>query len=636
MGYELNKLLEHYGLSSPTIASYGGSTDAERGAYDAYVNSYKDRVKNTSMYGQKFSGDKLSAPTFATPAATTTPAASTSTPSAPVPYVAPSGGLFGGAINTGVNAGVIAPVNNTLTNASSTLFQGPTPLFSGMFGGGILSGLNSGILGMYRAKGGSIDTAAEKQKLAKKYGFGGTVESGSVDPMTLRYYNPQPDPLAPIKPEVSAGDINPITLRYYNPQPDPMAEVPMEISAEKIVPNVQMYDDYPNLSDMLSSKAQIPAMYQLDENGQPVISQEPVAPQVPDQPDLGQLSAKYSEMSPYAAQIAESRKIAKAESDAFTKMIQGQLTSPEQNNLSKAEMYFRLAAAFGSPTRTKQGFMENLGAAGQQLAEYSKGARSDEAAKNALRLEAQKLRMQTAKEDLTTLRTLAAEEMKDKRALDLELLKEKIKADQPLSAEGKAAYDIGLRKGTPEFSQKVEDFVNAKNEARAAGVLVQQGNLDVNRAKLAKENKDLSSTELQLKQQTESLINSSSDALNMVERALKLNDEARITSGVSGIKHTVLSNVNSDDPTTKATNELLNLLKSKTYSNLKATFGGQLSDGERKALEGVSGSEAKSPEERKRILINAAAALRNARERSKKQLDAISSGSYGEKIEKTK
>lgn len=726
MGYELNKLLEHYGLNSPTIANYAGSsysgsapttpvlpeapvaptlttlsgnsglfgsllpyvtTDntakiddytakyndynakkdayntqkaeydkyqqylADKKSYDDYVNDYKNRIKNTSMYGQGANtkmtmpayqayqstlqnAQDITAPTNLTyaPSESVTPTTTTS--------VTPSSGLLGGVIDNAVNAGVLAPVtttttaptitnvpmvNNTLTNASSTLFQGPTPLFSGIWGSSPYSSF--GGWGMGRAKGGSIDTAAEKNKLAKKYGFGGTVEGNSVDPITLNYYNPQPDPMAEIPMVISAGQGKAPTsgldeLDYFYNQ-DPYT-------------SEQESDDYPNQADMLSSKAQVPAMYQLNESGQPVISEQPVAPQVPDQPDLGQLSAKYSEMSPYAAQIAESRKIAKAESDAFTKMIQGQLTSPEQNNLSKAEMYFRLAAAFGSPTRTKQGFMENLGAAGQQLAEYSKGARSDEAAKNALRLEAQKLRMQTAKEDLTTLRTLAAEEMKDKRALDLELLKEKIKADQPLSAEGKAAYDIGLRKGTPEFSQKVEDFVNAKNEARAAGVLVQQGNLDVNRAKLAKENKDLSSTELQLKQQTESLINSSSDALNMVERALKLNDEARITSGVSGIKHTVLSYVNADDPTTKATNELLNLLKSKTYSNLKATFGGQLSDGERKALEGVSGSEAKSPEERKRILINAAAALRNARERSKKQLDAISSGSYGEKIEKTK
>ena len=467
------------------------------------------------------------------------------------------------------------------------------------------------------------------------YGDGGLVESQSVDPITLRYYNPQPDPLAPIKPEVSAGDINPITLRYYNPQPDPMAEVPMEISAEKIVPNVQMYDDYPNLSDMLSSKAQIPAMYQLDENGQPVISQEPVASQVPEQTDLGKLSAKYSEMSPYAAQIAESRKIAKAESDAFTKMIQGQLTSPEQNNLSKAEMYFRLAAAFGSPTRTKQGFMENLGAAGQQLAEYSKGARSDEAAKNALRLEAQKLRMQTAKEDLTTLRTLAAEEMKDKRALELERLKEEIKAGQPLSAEGKQAYDIlrgtGVKYGSTDFSNQVKNLIDDKNAARAASIAIQEGNLNINKQKFEKEAKQLSSKELELKNTAEAFVNSSQDALGQLNRALDLNTRARETSGVFGTKNKLASWSNANDQTTLDTNELINILKSKTYANLKTTFGSQLSDGERKALESINGIEAKSREERERILINAAAALRTALNRSKKQLESISSGSYGEK-----
>ena len=127
MGYELNKLLEHYGLNSPTIANYAGSsysgsapttpvlpeapvaptlttlsgnsglfgsllpyvtTDntakiddytakyndynakkdayntqkaeydkyqqylADKKSYDDYVNDYKNRIKNTSMYGQ--------------------------------------------------------------------------------------------------------------------------------------------------------------------------------------------------------------------------------------------------------------------------------------------------------------------------------------------------------------------------------------------------------------------------------------------------------------------------------------------------------------------------------------------------------------------------------------------------------
>ena len=504
------------------------------------------------------------------------------------------------------------------------MFQGPTPLFSGIWGSSPYSSF--GGWGMGRAKGGSIDTAAEKNKLAKKYGFGGTVEGNSVDPITLNYYNPQPDPMAEIPMVISAGQGKAPTsgldeLDYFYNQ-DPYT-------------SEQESDDYPNQADMLSSKAQVPAMYQLNESGQPVISEQPVAPQVPDQPDLGQLSAKYSEMSPYAAQIAESRKIAKAESDAFTKMIQGQLTSPEQNNLSKAEMYFRLAAAFGSPTRTKQGFMENLGAAGQQLAEYSKGARSDEAAKNALRLEAQKLRMQTAKEDLTTLRTLAAEEMKDKRALELERLKEEIKAGQPLSPEGKQAHDIlrgtGVKYGSTDFSNQVKNLIDDKNAATAARIAIQQGNLDVNKQKFEQEERKLGTKELELKNSAESFVNSAQDTLGQLNRALDLNTRARETSGVFGTKNKLASWSNANDQTTLDTNELINILKSKTYANLKTTFGSQLSDGERKALESINGIEAKSREERERILINAAAALRTALNRSKKQLESISSGSYGEK-----
>jgi len=117
--------------------------------------------------------------------------------------------------------------------------------------------------------------------------------------------------------------------------------------------------------------------------------------------------------SAYAEDLKTARAAAKAESDAFANMLKTAMSSPEDAQSSKAEMYFRLAAAFGAPTKTGQ-FSENLGMVGKELGEYAKGKRASAREKLALGLEAQKLKMAASKEDLNTLRALSAEEMENR------------------------------------------------------------------------------------------------------------------------------------------------------------------------------------------------------------------------------
>lgn len=57
MGYELDRLLSQYGVSSPS-ASYIGSTDGEKAVYDKYQQEYQNRMSSTPMYtnAQFFTG----------------------------------------------------------------------------------------------------------------------------------------------------------------------------------------------------------------------------------------------------------------------------------------------------------------------------------------------------------------------------------------------------------------------------------------------------------------------------------------------------------------------------------------------------------------------------------------------------
>lgn len=445
------------------------------------------------------------------------------------------------------------------------------------------------------------------------YAEGGSVES-DVDPLTYFYQ----DAYAPT-PEVPAiSEKEPITLesyRFTEPFPKiPSIQLPSDAEYGNTVVNLPPQDINPY-------QPQAPA----------------VAPVKPQKSQIEQLLDKYgSNSTSYNKEMALARKNAQAETDAFTNMLKSTMSNPEQDNLSKAELYFRLAAAFGSPTKTKQGFIENMGNAGQQMSEYSKGQREAAINRNALNLEGQKIRMQAAKEDLRTLQSLAAEEMKDKRAAQAALIKTYMESNQPKSELGKTAYDLSkgsqnAQYGSEEFRDQLKELVNKKDKLEQTREEVAKGNLAINQQKFAKESKDLTTKELELKSNSQELVNSANDALSSLEEALRINRNTRASDIGGTVKQKILGAAGSPDPVTVATNRLNNLLKSKTYSELKAKFGSQLSDGERKALESISGSEAKSPAEREVILIDAIANLRNAKKRAEKTFSEISSGKYGQK-----
>ena len=109
----------------------------------------------------------------------------------------------------------------------------------------------------------------------------------------------------------------------------------------------------------------------------------------------------------YSAQIAAATERRAAEQKAFEELLMGQLNAKDNAPQSKAEMYFRLAAAFGAPTKTGN-FSENLALVGQTMAEElaarSERERENRAAKLGVQTELQKMRMEAAGEELDTYR----------------------------------------------------------------------------------------------------------------------------------------------------------------------------------------------------------------------------------------
>ena len=356
------------------------------------------------------------------------------------------------------------------------------------------------------------------------------------------------------------------------------------------------------------------------------------------------LDAYGPKTSAYDVDLKAARTAAKAESDAFAKMLTGAMSSPEDETSSKAEMYFRLAAAFGAPTKTGN-FAENLSMVGKELGDYAKDKRTSRQQKLALALKGQELKMGAAKEDLGVLRALSAEEMKDKRAIATELIKEYIKSGEPQSAAGKQAKDEGLVLGTPEYKARVAEIGNANVEAKmaqitaavsgvgtaAANLAVSQGKFDLDRQKFEQQKEQqskLSPPELKLKVEAEDLISSSKQSLADLKKAYALNPNSLAGGWLDKGQQWLAEAANSKDPVIVNTRVINNLLSSQGLAKLRATFGGNPTEGERSILLELEGIGAKTKDERGKIILRAYQVLQDRVAREQARLDKINSGAY--------
>lgn len=370
----------------------------------------------------------------------------------------------------------------------------------------------------------------------------------------------------------------------------------------------------------------------------PASAPTPVSPAAIDL--MGMLQRLSTEGSSYGPELRAARERATKESERFEQMLMS-MAQQQRPAPDKAELYFRLAAAFGSPTKTGH-FAESLGAVGREMGAYQqeqrKTAREDEALRRQLGLEIAKSRVGAAREDVASLRGLAGEEMKDRRALLMEYLR----SGRPQSDAGKAALDKGLKQGTPEFAQFVDRYIDDKirtgNLFKEAMVTISQGNLQVAQAGLGIKQEEaarktveaqrLSPPELRLRSETEDALRTAESAARDLRRALEINPNTFDTTIMDATRRTLLEQSGSKDPKIANTREQENLLKSAMISSAAEKMKGVLSDSDIKLLQSVAGLDSKSIEVRRRILENAVKSLENAQQAQKKRLNDIVAGRY--------
>jgi len=596
-----NAALDKYNTDLGTYNAYNAANQTylnDQAAYNDYKRNYAARQMNTPMYLNKQFDTAL-----------------TPTDDPGRQLYNQTGSYYGNIIN--------APSSSSLT---ATPVSGSTSLTPNLYtqagpGGQNLT-FNAGVRGYY------VNGAAPNP-LTVLNGQPNTLPAGvpagaKYDTTKKQYFVPYAHG-GNVRTHYDEGDLVDLSNKYNNP------------------------DEMSNVSPGFINNAMAPQ----DTSGVPMamVTQRPATPPQPQaaatempKSNLETIMAtlaKYTGTGPdYANELKTARNAAKAESDKFAQMITDAMKN-QTSAPSKEELYWKLASAFGSPTKTGT-FSEQLSNVGSVAADYAKsvreGQKADLSTKMQLALKGQELKVAGAKEDLTTLRTLAAEDMKDKRTITTELLKEYVKSGEPQSTAGKQARDEGLKPGTPEFQERVKAIAASNLEAQTAkidsllaGISTAQANLLLNQTKFdyaREKDTKLTPAEVKMKSETEDLIGNADQALRDLKQAYKLNPNTFDSSLMDKGTRLLLENTSSNDPKVVATRTMENLLSKEAIGKLRASFGANPTEGERGILLQLEGINSKSREERAAIMRNTYEALKASISRQNKRLNEINAGMY--------
>lgn len=298
---------------------------------------------------------------------------------------------------------------DALRNAVIAGAQGPDlSYYQQNFGGGTQQPTNPGSDPYYgrgpeegggAARGGYISKYAEGGRVRTHYQTGGRADEGNLDEIDAFYR----DPRNFTRPQSNFPEADPTAIGERQISTRPINNQPSEIRVDVTAPAPE-----------------------------PAPEPRVAAPRSP----LEDMLNRYMGVTGEAGrELASARQRSQAESEAFYNLIRQQAERGE-SPASRSEMYFRLASAFGAPTRTGQ-MGETLSNVGQQMSEYTRGRRTEEGERRNLLLRAQEARMGAAREDLATTRGLAAQEAQERRALVAKLLE--ISARDPSERERKIA-----------------------------------------------------------------------------------------------------------------------------------------------------------------------------------------------------
>lgn len=140
--------------------------------------------------------------------------------------------------------------------------------------------------------------------------------------------------------------------------------------------------------------------------------------------------------------------------------------------------------------------------------------------------------------------------------------------------------------------------------------------------------RQLAPSELKLKEETESNLQSMRDAEGSLREALRLSPQAYAGPGAT-LRGSLMGTTGLDQPSAVATRSLTSIMTEQALSQLRSIFGGNPTEGERKILLDMGASANMSRAEREALLNRAIDAVRRRQTDAERRLREVASGEYG-------
>lgn len=644
MGYELNQLMKRYGLSTRTISPYSGvaaptalaadataaqkekfdadsaAYTAQRGTYDQYKNEFQNRIASTSPYqnsplfqGQKQNWDTtLKSPIYPSAATNTTSGTTTSGTTTGGTTTTPDLSATGGiAVGTTNRAGMPWGITGYSRTGTDNDEQG-TPVY------GWISE-DSGVSSDYYAQGGPV---------RHFYGGGYNKVDGGIEDMVGKYDLANPNELPVAYAEANTG-----TKTDAGPPPDGTT-YPVPASRVQAMDASSRAVGGPGVQQIAPTADVVEATPQMT-TPTPVAAAPTAAPAAGT--PLEALYQKYLGQQSKSAEITAAEKNVASKKDALIALLKEQASKTEDNAPSKSEMYFRLAAALAAPTKTG-GFMENVGLAAKELADFQKSTtdakKAAAAAKLQLMLKTGEIDAQTAEKELANLKESEKERRDTAKAFAMEEFKAGEKKTEKqaelVNADEQAAAARGLKKGTPQF----QSYVNELQDRRKAKEDEELAGKKAEAARKVQGETKLNPKEFELKGKLQTEMSAYEEALRDVETAI-LNAKNAFTGSVKDqLMMAAYKNkpFGKADPRVTATENMKAAIGSSTLQNA-ASLKGSLSDKDLGFLRNISGEIATSPDARDAILARAKEKLERAIARVREEHTLVSQGKFGIKVD---
>jgi hypothetical protein len=319
-----------------------------------------------------------------------------------------------------------------------------------------------------------------------------------------------------------------------------------------------------------------------------------------------------------------------SKNDALINLLKEQANKTDENAPSKAEMYFRLAAALASPTKTG-GVMENVALAAKELADFQKSTtdakKAAAAAKLQLLLKTGEIDAQQAKEELANLKEGEKEARGVAQTFALEEYKVEAKKGEPQSEFGKILKESGIQPGTQAYKDAMAERGRLETETKGAALRAARSTEDQKNKLTPKEGEKVITLDTTIRTQE--------SALAALKKARVLSDEAYLPTLWDTAEKAVQSQIDENDPKVKAT-ETLNRILNGQALQAASKMKGSLSDKDLSFLREISGQSFKNRGSRNETIDDAIKTLEDEIADSKRYMQDVKSRKYLDILEGSK